>query len=56
MDATLRTKDKNQIDKEQTIKQVAEIDKMVNDRVIDKYYAANLKDQIDPNGLGRQPD
>ena len=53
----LRTMDKNQkAGKEQIIKQITEINEMVNDEVIDKYEAARLKDQIDPEGLGRQLD
>ena len=40
--------------KNKILKQLAEIDEMVKNRVIDKYEAARLKDKIDPDGILRK--
>ena len=41
-------------EKGEILRQLAEIDEMMNDELLDKYEAAHLKDQIDPDGMGRQ--
>ncbi len=45
--------DENQkIAKSEVLRQLAGIDEMVKNRVIDEHEAARLKDKIDPDGIG----
>ncbi len=48
--------DENQkIAKSEVLRQLAGIDEMVKNRVIDEHEAAHLKDKIDPGGIGLLP-